>query len=81
MTILGMVERGDGISVLAELALPRNLASTHPGVVAVPLRPAVRRRVGLATYDQRQATPAARALLQVAQQVMRRRVLPLASRS
>jgi DNA-binding transcriptional LysR family regulator len=70
MTMLGMVERGDGIAVLAELALPHNVGTTHPGLVAVPLRPAVRRRVGLATCDVRKATPAARALLAVARKAL-----------
>jgi DNA-binding transcriptional LysR family regulator len=73
MTMLGMVERGDGITVLAELALPRNLATTHPGLVAIPLRPAVRRRVGLATRDLRQASPAARALLALSRDLGRRK--------
>jgi DNA-binding transcriptional LysR family regulator len=70
MTMLGMVERGDGIAVVAELALPHNVATTHPGLVAIPLRPAVRRRVGLAVCDARQATPAARALLEVARSTL-----------
>ncbi|PTL76079.1 LysR family transcriptional regulator [Vitiosangium sp. GDMCC 1.1324] len=72
MTMLGMVERGDGVAVVAELALPSNVATTHPGLAAIPLRPAVKRRVGLATHDLRQATPAARALLEVAREVSRR---------
>lgn len=74
-TTLGMVERGDAISVLAELALPRDLAASHPGVVAIPLRPAVKRRVGLAVRDLRHSTPAARAFLDVARELGRRKTL------
>jgi DNA-binding transcriptional LysR family regulator len=66
ITILGMVERGDGVSIVAELALPRNVAKSHPGLTALPLRPAARRRVGLAVRDLKQATPATKAFLQVA---------------
>lgn len=66
ITILGMVQRGDGVSIVAELALPDRAAVTHDGMVRVPLRPAVKRRVGLAVRDVRQATPAAKAFLQVA---------------
>lgn len=69
MTILGMVERGDGVAVVAELALPRNVATMHPGLAAIPLRPAVKRSVGIAVHDLRQATPAARAFLEVAREV------------
>lgn len=69
ITILGMVERGDGVSIVAELALPDRVATTHGGLVKVPLRPAAKRRVGLAVRDLRQATPAAKAFLQVAKAV------------
>ena len=69
ITILGMVERGDGVSIVAELALPHRVDKTHPGLVRRPLKPAARRRVGLAVRDLRQATPAAKAFLQVAKAV------------
>lgn len=69
ITILGMVERGDGVSIVAELALPDRIAVTHPGLVKLPLRPAARRRVGLAARDLRQATPAAKAFLDIAKKI------------
>jgi len=69
ITILGMVERGDGVSIVAELALPDRVEATHSGLVRVPLKPAARRRVGLAVRDLRQATPAAKAFLEVAKEV------------
>ena len=69
ITILGMVERGDGVAIVAELALPDRVEKTHPGFVRLPLKPAARRRVGLAVRDLRQATPAAKAFLQVAKEV------------
>lgn len=72
ITILGMVERGDGVSIVAELALPDRLTETYGGLVKLPLKPAARRRVGLAVRDLRQATPAAKAFLQVARDVASR---------
>ena len=69
ITILGMVERGDGVSIVAELALPDRIEKTHPGLVSLPLKPAAKRRVGLAVRDLRQATPAVKAFLQVAKAV------------
>ncbi len=70
ITILGMVERGDGVSIVAELALPDRVSVMHKGLVKLPLKPTVRRRVGVAVRDLRQATPAAKAFLQVAKEVM-----------
>ena len=71
ITILGMVARGDGVSIVAQLSLPDGVASRQDGLAAIPLKPAVRRRVGLAVRDMRQATPAARAFLDVAKDVAR----------
>jgi DNA-binding transcriptional LysR family regulator len=71
ITILGMVEHGDAVSVVAELALPERIATLHSGLVKLPLKPAVKRRVGLAVRDVRQATPAAKAFLDVAKDVAR----------
>lgn len=71
LTILGMVERGYGVSVVAELALPDNMEKMYPGVVKLALKPAVKRRVGLALRDLKQATPAARAFLDCAREVIK----------
>jgi DNA-binding transcriptional LysR family regulator len=58
MSILEYVSRGEGVSILARLALP----STYPGVVFVPLRPETRRSIGLACLNESRLSPAARAL-------------------
>ena len=55
ITILDMVSRGDGLSIVAELALPLN--------------PPVSRKVGLAVRDRRQNTPATNAFFAVAKQM------------
>jgi len=69
LTVLGMVARGDGVSGMADLALPANLASTHPEIAVRPFTPAVRRRVGLALRNLAQASPAAKAFVEVARQI------------
>lgn len=69
ITILGMVERGIGVSIVAELALPDRLSGNYPDLVKVPLEPPVRRRVGVAVRDSRQNSPAALAFLDVAREV------------
>jgi len=69
MTILGMVERGDGLAIVAELALPERLAQQYPGLVKIPLKPVARRHIGLAVRDLRQVTPATRAFLDVARKL------------
>lgn len=69
ITILGMVERGIGVSIVAELALPDRLAASYPDLVKLPLTPAVQRRVGLAVRDRRQTTPACQAFLDLAQEL------------
>ncbi|WP_300759311.1 LysR substrate-binding domain-containing protein [Janthinobacterium sp.] len=69
ITILDMVNRGDGLSIVAELALPQRLQQQYPDLVAVPLDPPVSRKVGLAVRDRRQNTPATNAFLEVARLV------------
>lgn len=71
ITILGMVECGEGTSIVAELALPATLYRTHPGIVKLPLKPMVKRRIGLAVRSLRHAAPAARALLDLARELAR----------
>jgi DNA-binding transcriptional LysR family regulator len=69
LTVLGMVGRGDGVSGMAELALPIDLAATHPNIAVRPFSPPVRRRVGLALRNLAQASPAAKAFVEVARKV------------
>lgn len=57
MSILELVSRGKGISVLAKLALP----DQYPGVVFRPLAPGSSRRIGLVCLDESRLSPVARA--------------------
>ncbi len=69
VTVLHLVENGGGITVLPELALPHGLAQTHPSIVVRPLRPVVRRRVGLILRNLGRASPAAQAFADIARDV------------
>jgi len=71
VSILAMVDRGEGVSIVAEQSLPKPLAQHYPGLVKLPLRPLARRRIGLAVRKLAQATPATREFLDVAARVCR----------
>ncbi|AAQ61804.1 LysR family transcriptional regulator [Chromobacterium violaceum] len=64
LSTLDTVARGDAVAIVAELSLPSRPHAE--GYVGKPLQPAVRRQVGLALLDGDQASPAARAFLQIA---------------
>jgi len=63
LSTLDTVSRGDGITIVAEGSLPAEATSHY---VKKPLLPAVQRQVGLAVLDQRQASPATLAFIEVA---------------
>ncbi|UDI90409.1 LysR family transcriptional regulator [Pseudomonas sp. IAC-BECa141] len=63
LSTLDTVGRGDAMTVVAEGSLPFDSA---PRYVKRPLSPAVNRQVGLAVLDQRQASPATLAFIQLA---------------
>lgn len=65
MSILEYVSRGEGVSILARLALP----TAYPGVKYVPLRPTTRRSIGIACLSENRLSPAARALWQAARKL------------
>ncbi|UQS16196.1 LysR family transcriptional regulator [Pseudomonas sp. HS6] len=63
LSTLDTVGRGDAITVVAEGSLP---VEADPRYVKRPLSPIVQRQVGLAVLDQRQASPATLAFIQLA---------------
>ncbi|BCQ62613.1 hypothetical protein PBOI14_43630 [Pseudomonas sp. Boi14] len=69
LSTLETVARGDALSIVAELSLPQ---AADPRYTNRPLEPAVRRQVGIAMLDRRQASPAALAFIQHAQRLYRR---------
>ncbi|WP_322617094.1 LysR family transcriptional regulator [Pseudomonas sp. BIC9C] len=64
MSTLDVVARSDGVTVVAEGSLPNPIDSR---CVKKPLSPAVLRQVGLAVLDRRQASPATRAFIELAE--------------
>lgn len=68
LSTLATVARGEAITVVAEGSLPDE---ANPQYVKVPLLPMVQRQVGLAVLDQRQASPATRAFIELARRIHR----------
>ncbi|MFJ4246802.1 LysR family transcriptional regulator [Pseudomonas sp. NPDC089741] len=66
LSTLDTVSRGDAITVVAEGSLPQ---VQNPQYVEVALSPQVKRQVGLAVLDQRQASPATLAFIELATQM------------
>ncbi|MFJ4193894.1 LysR family transcriptional regulator [Pseudomonas sp. NPDC089534] len=69
LSTLDVVGRGDAISVVAEASLPK---ASGAGYATRPLSPPVRRHVGLAVLDRRQASPATLAFIELATRQSRR---------
>ncbi|MBC3775460.1 LysR family transcriptional regulator [Pseudomonas sp. SWRI99] len=63
LSTLDTVSRGDAITIVAASSLPNDASA---GYEKRPLLPAVKRQVGLAVLDQRQASPAALAFIKLA---------------
>ena len=62
ISILEFVAKGNGVSVLASLAVPEQ----HPDLVFPPITPRVSRRVAIACLDEKRLSPAARAFWELA---------------
>lgn len=62
ISILEFVARGNGVSVLASLAVPEQ----QPGLVFRPLTPRTARRIAIACLDERRLSPAALAFWKMA---------------
>lgn len=63
LSTLDTVSRGDAITVVAQGSLPEQ---QNGGYVQIPLSPKVTRQVGVAVLDQRQASPATLAFIELA---------------
>lgn len=69
MSILELISKGKGISIMAKLALP----DEYPGVAFRPLTPSFSRRVALACLDEGRLSPVAQAFWKLARQHQRGR--------
>ena len=65
ISILEFVARGNGVSVLASLAVPEH----QPGLVFRPITPRTARRVAIACLDEKRLSPAALAFWKMARSV------------
>jgi DNA-binding transcriptional LysR family regulator len=65
ISILEFVARGNGVSVLASLAVPEH----QPGLVFLPITPRTSRRVAIACLDEKRLSPAALAFWKMARSV------------
>ncbi|WP_095079198.1 LysR family transcriptional regulator [Pseudomonas sp. Irchel s3h17] len=66
LSTLETVSRGDALTIVAEGSLPD---TRQPRYVKRPLSPKVKRQVGLAVLDERQASPATLAFIKLARQL------------
>ena len=71
LSILKTVACGDGVSIVADLAISAEAMAMCPGVVKKPLSPFVRRSVGLGVRNRKSVSPATAAFLKVAKAVAR----------
>lgn len=74
MTILGMVQAGEGVAIMPELSLPTGCRDIYPGVAAVPFRPAIQRRVALGVRSLEHASPAVAAFIDTARRVAKQKL-------
>lgn len=74
LSILDFVARGEGISVVASLALP----ARYDGVVYKAIAPLTSRRVGLACLNESRLSPAAAAFWKLAKSRSRKKHAPTA---
>jgi DNA-binding transcriptional LysR family regulator len=69
LSILEFVSLGQGISIIASLALPEK----YPGVIYRRIKPQASRRVGLACLNENRLSPAAQAFWQMTRESLDRR--------
>jgi len=69
LSILNMVNHGAGVSIVADLALDKNILQLYPNVVKRPLSPNIKRSIGLAVKNKQQMTPIAKAFIEIALQL------------
>ena len=71
MTTIALVAKGEGVALVAELALPQALQTD--GYVVRQLAPQYTRTIGLALHSTRQASPATQAFIKMAVQILKKR--------
>lgn len=67
LTILNMVNLQEGIAIVADMSMTTELLRLHDNVVKRPLIPNTQRQIGLAVRNKKYMSPAAKAFVQLAQ--------------
>ncbi|MCG6202829.1 LysR family transcriptional regulator [Psychromonas antarctica] len=70
MTTIALVAKGEGVALVAELALPQALQ--NDGYVVRQLAPQYKRMIGLGLHSTRQASPATQAFIKTAVQLLKK---------
>jgi DNA-binding transcriptional LysR family regulator len=70
ITTISLVAKGEGVALVAELALPQALQTD--GYVVRQLAPQCKRTIGLALHSTRQASPATQAFIKMAVQLLKK---------
>ena len=71
LTIINMVNSGTGVSVVADMALNKDLLNLYPNIVKRPLKPNIKRSIGLAVKNKAHVTPATQAFIDIALEVLK----------
>ena len=65
-----MVNLQEGIAIVADMSMSAELLRLHPNVVNRPLIPNTQRQIGLAVKDEKSISPATKAFIQLAQEML-----------
>ncbi len=69
LTIINMVNNGAGVSIVADMALNKELMTLFPNVQKLPLSPNIKRSISLAVKNKKQMSPITQAFIDIAQMV------------
>ncbi|MDN5623647.1 MAG: LysR family transcriptional regulator substrate-binding protein, partial [Acinetobacter sp.] len=64
-----MVNNGAGVSIVADMALNKELMTLFPNVQKLPLSPNIKRSISLAVKNKKQMSPITQAFIDIAQMV------------
>ncbi|MCU4564881.1 LysR family transcriptional regulator [Acinetobacter sp. WU_MDCI_Abxc222] len=69
LSIVSMVHNQLGVSIVSDMVITKELLSLYPNVVKRPFKPNLKRSIGLAVKNKKHMSPAAKAFIEVAQEV------------
>lgn len=69
LSIINMVNNHAGVSIVADMALNKDLMTLFPNVQKLPLSPNIKRSIALAVKNKKQISPICQAFIDIAQMV------------